>query len=187
MLAPHPRRPLSRSSVATATSSTVVETSPPSSWSDRMHPSQGSSRTSTVGSGWSDDGTQIPLHEEEAPLIDFGDDNTKGFKSTINQTPGDKLRMLLKQMEAEVRDAARIEAPPPVPRVQTPRSKWRQDKVEHKVPDAGSEEEEDSPPTPPMRITNPYLARKKQASLSPQQAPRLPSRAAVLRNSESRI
>ena len=123
---------------------------------------------------------------EEPPLIDFGEDKygqeaslTKGGQA--EQTPGDRLRMLLRQMEAEVRDTTPTKTSPLVEE-NKPKSAWRDgrrrilprdnpqenarddddDEEEEEGDEGHSDEEDDSPPTPPLRITNPYLSRRNQ-------------------------
>lgn len=177
-------RPLSRTS-------TILESPPPStsSWSVDM-PKSSSSRTS-----WSDVETEIPTSNSkynldsrlggyEAPLIDFGDDDEKeetpGMGMGMEMNPGDKLRMLLRQMEAEVRETVPAPPPPrgisPIKRETEGKAGWRDRRLNGSSRTSGSpdpekprrdsspsperarmSEEEESPPTPPMRITNPYL------------------------------
>jgi hypothetical protein len=170
---------------------------------------------------------------DERPLIDLGDgydtgeedkygvSNNEGRTRTPGPqvpaaTPGDKLRLLLRQMEAEVRNTTPA-PPPPVAAMQyqsdsdhenedeneeprgepTPipsRSHWREGRRIGALPKErsyspersttpprrpsipqtqiqvqGDEEDEmevleDSPPTPPLRITNPYLYNSRKVS-----------------------
>jgi hypothetical protein len=160
--------------------------------------------------------------DRDRPLIDFGDDIPRSARQVeeieATPTPGDKLRMLLRQMEAEVRNTT--PAPVPTPAAPTPyharrpsgsipttdqrapasdqeseleytpipgpsRSHWREGRRIGALPkersyspvssperrtravDEEPEEEEvldDSPPTPPLRITNPYLYNSRKVS-----------------------
>ena len=151
-----------------------------------------SSRTSV----WSDEGTEI-AHEkdnvtvveeknrDEGPLIDFGEDDEDkvGDVGEYGEvTPGDKLRMLLSQMDAEIRQST-----PSIPRIVTPpaiekeklhwslkegmggegRYGWRDgrrrafenvgERSRSPSPPASPEREEESPPTPPPRINRAYI------------------------------
>lgn len=106
---------------------------------------------------------------DEEPLIDFGDED--GGIGGTEPTPGAKLRMLLSQMDAEIRQAT-----PVIPRTITPiqnlevevgRGGWRDgrrrgfEKVERSPspspPASPERDEEESPPTPPPRITRAFL------------------------------
>ncbi|ORY26336.1 hypothetical protein BCR39DRAFT_560592 [Naematelia encephala] len=159
----------------------TIPSSPPSIWSMQA---PGSSRTS-----WSDDApTSHPRSEtsegvtviggrgdQEALLIDFGSDGD-GERVREEMKPGDKLRILLRQMETEVRDTT-----PAKPEEMRPA--WKERRARAISP---LDEKEDSPPTPPMRIHNPYLNRKAPAERTSTPPPRIPSRAAALRASTSR-
>lgn len=155
--------------------------------------------------------------DHDRPLIDLEDDPTS--KSLAHRpvsrtadigttpTPGEKLRLLLRQMEAEVRDTTpappqtstnsyqqrrssqssddhvpmssahsrsnwregrRIGALPKERRYTPPSSPERQYRdPPRQVQDEDEEKQEildDSPPTPPLRITNPYLYASRKVS-----------------------
>lgn len=162
--------------------------------------------------------------DRDKPLIDFGDDLPRSKRQVEETgptpTPGDKLRMLLRQMEAEVRNTTPAPTPVAVPtphharrpsesnhqRDQRPyasdqeseaeytpipgpsRSHWREGRrigalpkersyspvssPERRTRAVGHEEQEeegeevldDSPPTPPLRIINPYLYNSRKVS-----------------------
>lgn len=164
--------------------------------------------------------------DRDRPLIDFGDDvphsrSRRQVEETgPTPTPGDKLRMLLRQMEAEVRNTTPAPTPVVVPTpyharrpsdanhqtAQRPyasdqeseteytpipgpsRSHWREGRrigalpkersyspvssperrtraVDHEEQEKEGEEVlDDSPPTPPLRITNPYLYNSRKVS-----------------------
>ncbi|WWC94457.1 hypothetical protein V866_001303 [Kwoniella sp. B9012] len=159
-------------------------------------------RASTTTSLYSDDPTEVPPMSttygvREGKLIDYDgpDVGSEEEKEMVN--PTDKLRELLNQMRKEVEISrpvtslaysedededqrgdfgSRNNAGPSSP----PRKRYNEE----------SEDEEQSPPTPPPRIGNPYAARRGERRNSPNlpsnQPGRLPSRAAVLRNSVSR-
>lgn len=80
---------------------------------------------------------------DERPLIDFGDEPPRiPEREEEGPTPGDKLRMLLRQMEAEVRNTT--QAPTPMP--------TRRLSFQHQTPlseeEDTMEEEEDVTPAP---------------------------------------
>jgi len=128
--------------------------------------------------------TVVGREDGERPLIDFGSDfgsaptgtgSTGHGSDEVQMTPGDKLRMLLKQMEAEARVTVPVVVParsvsPEEGGWEAPRSAWRHRRTAERSsrspprsvdpsperPLAHSEDEE-SPPTPPPRLTNPYL------------------------------
>ncbi len=119
---------------------------------------------------------------DEPPLIDF-DEPAEEVEVKVEK-PADRLKMLLRQMEAEVEETKHkqeaVRAMSPVK--ETPRevrSNWRngrrgmissethngEPRVDiaengHLVDGSDADVEEDSPPTPPLRITNPYLSRR---------------------------
>ncbi|KAK4684929.1 hypothetical protein P7C73_g5231, partial [Tremellales sp. Uapishka_1] len=133
-------------------------------------------------------------------------------------TPTERLKLLLRQMEAEVRATSsqpvdvhvQVErSRMPSPRRSVIGPSWRDDRRREiarsgdvasamqrspsntpgKVP-VEDEEEEGSPPTPPMRITNTYLrgsrrVSEEQKGTTTPPIPRIPSRAAVLYASTS--
>ncbi|WVQ67409.1 uncharacterized protein L199_005605 [Kwoniella botswanensis] len=159
-------------------------------------------RASTTTSLYSDDPTEVPpmpttYGVREGKLIDYDgpDVGSEEEKEMVN--PTDKLRELLSQMRKEVEISrpvtsiaysedededqrgafeSRNSAGPSSP----PQKQYNEE----------SEDEEQSPPTPPPRIGNPYAARRGERWNSPNlpsiRPGRLPSRAAVLRNSVSR-
>ncbi|WVW84265.1 hypothetical protein I302_106295 [Kwoniella bestiolae CBS 10118] len=165
-------------------------------------------RASTTTSLYSDDPTEVPplpttygYNVREGKLIDY-DDPEEG--KVIN--PTDKLRELLNQMRKEVEISRPVTAYTDTyaegEEVHTERQGQRvggrRDWMDNLGPSSPprnrhgeeEEEEEQSPPTPPPRIGNPYSARRGERRNSPNLPPphpgRLPSRAAVLRNSTSR-
>lgn len=103
---------------------------------------------------------------DEEPLIDLGDEPVGG-----EPTPGDKLRMLLSQMDAEIRQATpvipRLLSPVPSKEKDSGQGGWRDGrrrgfrKVDERSrspsPPPSPEREEESPPTPPPRITRTFL------------------------------
>ncbi len=114
------------------------------------------------------------LEEEEELLIDFGDDD--GVQGGgVEPTPGDKLRMLLSQMDTEIRQAtpvvSRLVSPVRAQEVEVEkdvgRGGWRDGrrrgfgKVEERgrspSPPPSPEREDESPPTPPPRMTRTFL------------------------------
>ena len=206
-----------RSRLASSTSS-LMSSPPPSSLG-----LLGSASTET---SFSDEGTEIPPFTPETPydlkmldqpLIDLndgeGEDTHPAFGASEKRTPaedgptpGEKLRMLLRLMEAEVQattPAPRLSMPVSMARsdsgrsgrsgssgeagpsrtraprsVDTPVSSWRANRVGRtrvmeRDPVEGDgafstersrgsspakrSEDDDSPPTPPLRITNPYV------------------------------
>ncbi|WWD03228.1 hypothetical protein V865_001279 [Kwoniella europaea PYCC6329] len=163
-------------------------------------------RASTTTSLYSDDPTEVPpmptaYGVREGKLIDY-DEPDVGIEEEQEEqekmvNPTDKLRELLNQMRKEVEISrpvtslaysedededqrggfgSRNNAGPS----SSPRKQYNE----------GSEDEDQSPPTPPPRIGNPYAARRGERWNSPNlpsnQLGRLPSRAAVLRNITSR-
>jgi hypothetical protein len=150
---------------------------------------------------WSDDGTEIPrshrgdekedmgitiVGAKEGRLIDFDEEEeTDQDQGVVKMTPAEKLKLLLKQMEVEVRDStpapSRIQARPVEKRAEEQRGGWR-DERRRGVPQrdrqavqsrtssperpqlARDDQEEESPPTPPPRITNPYLYSARRTS-----------------------
>ena len=116
----------------------------------------------------------------DEPLIDFEDDADIDPVQGEKERPADRLKMLLRQMEVEVEQTKIKQA---VVRALTPprdqvnhTSHWRQgrkgilgepsrsfsDNEDQGDGLAGSDAdgEEDSPPTPPPRISNPYSSRR---------------------------
>ena len=117
--------------------------------------------------------------QDQTPLIDFEDDTPKQKPLMEGTKPADRLKMLLRQMEMEVFDST-----PVLPRTmrkeitEEVRSGWRggrrlglavESAYGDEVPSSPGrvlEHEEDgddeveSPPTPPLRLQNPYLARQ---------------------------
>lgn len=120
-------------------------------------------------------GEKLVGWNEEPPLIDFDEPAEKHL--TQVEKPADRLKMLLRQMEAEVEETkikqAAVRAVSPVKDV---KSNWRDGRrgvleqqqarrryssqEENVEPGSEADGEEDSPPTPPLRITNPYLSRR---------------------------
>ena len=110
---------------------------------------------------------------DEEPLIDFGDED--GGIGGTEPTPGDKLRMLLSQMDTEIRQAtpvvSRLVSPVPAQEVEVEkdvgRGGWRDGrrrgfgKVEERgrspSPPPSPERKDESPPTPPPRMTRTFL------------------------------
>lgn len=176
----------------------------------------------------SDDLTELQKRgwREEPPLIDFEDDVPVEMDKRAEPRPTDRLKMLLRQMEMEVIDSKPVERDVPLsPERQIqdeevkPEPRWRAgrrlglrrgDSPREEIPSSPErspteieedEEELESPPTPPIRLTNPYSTKRRDGRLAiqiccvhlltqsdlarPSSSQRLPSRAAVLRNSES--
>jgi len=77
---------------------------------------------------------------DERPLIDFGDDHPPPGRreEEVGPTPGDKLRMLLRQMEAEVRSTTTA----------TPIPTRRLSFQDQRDPEESFEEEEEEVPVP---------------------------------------
>jgi hypothetical protein len=191
--------PLSRRRQPSSTSSTLLTPSEGSEWMPRASTSTSRSIFSDgedTNKGDGDEMTEVGTVNmdkirDERPLIDFGDDHPPPVnrEEEVGPTPGDKLRMLLRQMEAEVRSTTTA-TPMPTRRlslqdqqdpeesfeeeeqVQAPKSHWREGRRIGALPKERSyspiasperrrsdqeEEVDDSPPTPPLRITNPYL------------------------------
>jgi hypothetical protein len=143
--------------------------------------------------GEGDDGVTV-VGAREGKLIDIDDedDEVDVGANPVEITPAEKLKMLLRQMEVEVRDTT--PAPPMVAARSIPRSEshvvptpsaarggWREGRrrgleqigqeERRSVPSSPEvphrderEEEEESPPTPPHRITNPYLYSSRRTS-----------------------
>jgi len=115
--------PLPRRRQPSSTSSTLITPSEGSEWMPRASTSTSRSIFSDgedTNKGEGDEMTEVGTVNmdkirDERPLIDFGDDQpSSGFrKEEVGPTPGDKLRMLLRQMEAEVRSTT--QAPTPMP------------------------------------------------------------------------
>lgn len=133
--------------------------------------------------GWGD--MQRHDDQDQAPLIDFEEEipATQKMGAMEETKPADRLKMLLRQMEMEV-----IDSTPAVPRVLRPseqkaeetKTGWRSGRrlgLNHDAerfrdeapssPEIASREHDDdgddeieSPPTPPLRLHNPYLARR---------------------------
>jgi hypothetical protein len=199
--------PLPRRRQPSSTSSTLLTPSEGSEWMPRASTSTSRSISSDgedTNKGDGDEMTEVGTVNmdkirDERPLIDFGDDNPPPVdREEVGPTPGDKLRMLLRQMEAEVRNTTT--APTPVPtrrlsfqdqqpleesfeeeeeQVPAPKSHWREGRRIGALPKERSyspvasperrrsdheEEVDDSPPTPPLRITNPYLYNNRRVS-----------------------
>lgn len=220
---PRPRQPSS------TTSSTLLasSTSGSEAW---MPPTRASTSTSRSIFSETDNETEGRKYQEtdmgtvvdhDRPLIDLDDDPTSktlaprplpqvmsntGHEAT--PTPGEKLRLLLRQMEAEVRDTTPAPPPPstgihqerrssassddhaPMGLSTQSKSNWREGRRigalpkerrytppssperQHQVRPRHSEDEQeeeqeildDSPPTPPLRITNPYLYASRKVS-----------------------
>jgi hypothetical protein len=192
-----------------STSSTLLTPSEGSEWMPRASTSTSRSifsdgEMTNKGYGDGDEMTEVGTVNmdkirDERPLIDFGDEQTPSGvpEKEVGPTPGDKLRMLLRQMEAEVRSTTTA-TPMPTRRlsfqdqqdpeesfeeqekeVQAPKSHWREGKRIGALPKERSyspiasperrgsdqeEEKDDSPPTPPLRITNPYLYNNRRVS-----------------------
>lgn len=218
---PRPRQPSSSTSSTLLASSTSASGSGSEAW---MPPTRASTSTSRsifsdndteVQKYMNDEGTEVgTVVDHDRPLIDFDDDQpTKthlpplasyGTTPTATPTPGEKLRLLLRQMEAEVRSTTPA-PPPPLGQIHQnqqrrssensdmepplSRSNWREGRRIGALPkerkytppsspekryqdldaDEGNEEEDqeildDSPPTPPLRITNPYLYASRKVS-----------------------
>jgi hypothetical protein len=194
-----------------STSSTLLTPSEGSEWMPRASTSTSRSTFSdgentNKGYGDGDEMTEVGTvnmdKRDERPLIDFGDDHQSSDlradrEEEVGPTPGDKLRMLLRQMEAEVRSTTTA-TPMPTRRlsfqdqqdpeesfeeqekeVPVPKSHWREGRRIGALPKERSyspiasperrgsdqeEEKDDSPPTPPLRITNPYLYNNRRVS-----------------------
>jgi hypothetical protein len=148
--APNPRR-----RVPSSTSSTLLTPSEGSDWMPRASTStsrsifsDGEETNKELGEG--DEMTEVGTVDmgmgikvrDERPLIDFGDESPvreiQREEEKVGPTPGDKLRMLLRQMEAEVRNTT--PAPAPVQPVLTHRPSFQNQPL--------SEEEEEEEPTP---------------------------------------
>lgn len=137
----------------------------------------------------SDDLTELQKRgwREEPPLIDFGDDIPAEMSNQKEARPTDRLKMLLRQMEMEVIDSKPTErgmvsspeygAPDeevkPEPRWRAGRRLGlRRDEApaeevsrSPEEPPVQLDQEEDdleSPPTPPIRLTHPYSARRRE-------------------------
>ena len=205
--------PLPRRRQPSSTSSTLLTPSEGSEWMPRASTStsrsifsDGEDTNKGDGDEMTEVGTvnmdKIDKTRDERPLIDFGDDHQPSDlrvdrEEEVGPTPGDKLRMLLRQMEAEVRSTTTA-TPMPTRRlsfqdqqapevsfeeqekeVPVPKSHWREGRRIGALPKERSyspvasperrrsdqeEEVDDSPPTPPLRITNPYLYNNRRAS-----------------------
>jgi hypothetical protein len=201
--------PLPRRRPPSSTSSTLLTPSEGSEWMPRASTSTSRSIFSDgedTNKGDGDEMTEVGTVNmdkirDERPLIDFGDDQQPSNlradrEEQVGPTPGDKLRMLLRQMEAEVRSTTTA-TPMPTRRlsfqdqqdpeesleeeeqVQAPKSHWREGRRIGALPKERSyspiasperrrsdqeEEVDDSPPTPPLRITNPYLYNNRRVS-----------------------
>jgi hypothetical protein len=201
--------PLPRRRQPSSTSSTLLTPSEGSEWMPRASTSTSRSIFSDGEDTHKGDGDEmtevgtvnLDLHKirDERPLIDFGDDQPSPVdrEEEVGPTPGDKLRMLLRQMEAEVRSTTTA-TPIPTRRlsfqdqqapeessgeqekeVPIPKSHWREGRRLGALPKERSyspiasperrrsdqeEEVDDSPPTPPLRITNPYLYNNRRVS-----------------------
>jgi hypothetical protein len=207
--------PLPRRRQPSSTSSTLLTPSEGSEWMPRASTSTSRSifsdgEDTNKGYGDGDEMTEVGTvnmdkirERDEQPLIDFGDGHQPSDLKTdreeeIGPTPGDKLRMLLRQMEAEVRSTTQAPTPIPTRRLsfqdQDPeetferdepevvpalKSHWREGRRIGALPKERSyspvasperrrsdqeEEVDDSPPTPPLRITNPYLYNNRRVS-----------------------
>lgn len=177
---PHPHL-MPRSDSRQSTPSTVSLPDSLYSWSAQMYP--GSSATSQ----WSEDGETVsPSHESwhKGDLIQLDSDGEglRGVAHHANEsliddpeseedlpTPQDKLRQLLRQMQAEVHvnteAAASPKRPIPPPRQPEPepssrRANWREGRRIGVYPPPSPGSGDDSPPTPPMRVTNPFTRRE---------------------------
>ena len=205
--------PLPRRRQPSSTSSTLLTPSEGSEWMPRASTSTSRSifsdgEDTNKGYGDGDEMTEVGTvnmdkirERDERPLIDFGDDHPPSgvTEEEVGPTPGDKLRMLLRQMEAEVRSTTTA-TPMPTRRlsfqdqqapeesferdeeeevVPVPKSHWREGRRIGALPKERSyspiasperrrsdqeEEVDDSPPTPPLRITNPYLYNNRRVS-----------------------
>ena len=196
--------PLPRRRQPSSTSSTLLTPSEGSEWMPRASTSTSRSIFSDGEDTHKGDGDETEVGtvnmdkaRDERPLIDFGDDHPpSSHKEEVGPTPGDKLRMLLRQMEAEVRSTTTA-TPMPTRRLSfqdqqapeesfeeleeeapAPKSHWREGRRIGALPKERSyspvasperrrsdqEEVDDSPPTPPLRITNPYLYNNRRIS-----------------------
>ncbi|ORX35586.1 hypothetical protein BD324DRAFT_652135 [Kockovaella imperatae] len=157
------RRPTSRTSSTTHYSS------------DGMAPSSltsgtsGTSRTSLTS--WMDR-TELAEREDdkEELLIDMSDDAPVERVERVEQpSPAEKLKLLLRQMDAEIRETGPANQSGP----SRTASGWREKRMNgDEAREEEEEEEDDSPPTPPRRIPSTRMSQH------------VPSRAAVLRASK---
>ncbi|OCF60913.1 hypothetical protein L486_00557 [Kwoniella mangroviensis CBS 10435] len=164
-------------------------------------------RASTTTSLYSDDPTEVPplpttFGVREGKLIDYDEPHVEHQEEEEKMVnPTDKLRELLNQMRKEVEINRPVNSLAYSEDEQEVRPRRQRDDAvasnnaglsspPRKRYGEESEDEEQSPPTPPPRIGNPYAARRGERRNSPNlpssQPGRLPSRAAVLRNSTIR-
>ena len=145
-------QPLPRRRQPSSTSSTLLTPSEGSDWMPRASTStsrsifsdgDGEETNKGLGEGEGDEETEVgtvDMKMNERPLIDFGDETPviQVVDEEVGPTPGDKLRMLLRQMEAEVRNTT--PAPTPVPA--------RRPSFQEQLPVHSEDEEEEEEPTP---------------------------------------
>ena len=122
----------------------------------------------------------------EVPLIDFGDEvqetTVLGWgedRMRVEEpTPGEKLKLLLSQMDAEIRQVTPISVVNDVKETEVHAVGWRAGR-ERGFRDAGNrsplplpstsapaspEREEESPPTPPLRLTRTVFSSARKVS-----------------------